>query len=150
MSETEDLTPELQRGLTALLDALIPRSRDGRLPGAGELGLAAVLAEQEPDLRPLVERGLAELDARAADRGAQDFASLPVETRCELLSGLSAGAAALVPALLFHTYTRYYQERRVVLALGLEHRPPYPEGFPMEPTDASLFENVRRRGRLYR
>ena len=54
----EHLTPELTRNLSAVLDELIPPSADGRLPGAGALGLASAIEEkmrEQPDLRPLGE-----------------------------------------------------------------------------------------------
>ena len=150
MNESDAFSIDDERGLTALLDTLIPESEDGRLPGAGQLGLARALAEQEPDLRPLISQGVAALDALAAQRGAASFAELPAQERGELVAAYASEGAPLIPALVFHTYTRYYQERRVVEALGLDHRPPYPEGFPMQPTDTKLFENVRQRGTLYR
>ena len=52
--------------LRALLDEVIPPSPDGRLPGAGGLGLIAHVArtvQQTPMLRPVVEYGF-------GDRGA--------------------------------------------------------------------------------
>jgi hypothetical protein len=150
MSESDTFSTDDERGLTALLDTLIPESEDGRLPGAGQLGLARALAEQEPDLRPLISQAVGALDAIAAEGGAACFAELPAQERGELVAAYASEGAPLIPALVFHTYTRYYQERRVVEALGLEHRPPYPEGFPMEPTDGSLFDAVRQRGTLYR
>lgn len=147
---TSICSPEEERGLAAILDTLIPPSEDGRLPGAGELGLARYVAERAPELRALIAAGLADLDARAGSRGAATFASLAAAERTELLAAFAAEDALLLPALVFHAYGGYYQQRAVVEALGLEHRPPYPQGFPMEPTDTSRLEGVRRRGRRFR
>jgi hypothetical protein len=52
--------------------------------------------------------------------------------------------------LMLHTFVGYYQTPRVVEALGLEARPPHPQGYAMEPNDLSLLDPVRRRPRLYR
>ena len=57
---------------------------------------------------------------------------------------LAATLAGLVVAC-------YYRDDRVMRSLGLEPRPPYPQGFEVEPGDyASLLEPVRARGRLWR
>jgi hypothetical protein len=148
------LSPGERRTLAGVLDEIIPPSADGRLPGAGELGLAdhveAVL-RRAPELRPVVARGLAALDARARGLGARDFAQLPREARVEALNGLSATEPECLPSLVFHAYTGYYQQPRVLEGLGLEPRPPHPKGHALEAGDPSLLEPVRRRGRkLYR
>ena len=44
----------------------------------------------------------------------------------------------------------YYRDDRVMKALGMELRPPFPEGFTVEEGDWTLLEPVRRRGKLYR
>ena len=44
----------------------------------------------------------------------------------------------------------YYRDDRVVLALGMEARPPYPEGFEVEEGDWSLLDPVRQRPKFYR
>jgi hypothetical protein len=149
-----DLSPGERRTLASVLDEIIPPSADGRLPGAGELGLAghleAVLG-RAPELRPVVARGLAALDEFARGRGARGFAELPREARVEALNGLAATEPQCLPSLVFHTYTGYYQQARVLAGLGLAPRPPHPEGHALEAGDPALLEPVRRRGKkLYR
>ena len=144
MSDT--LTKDQERGLAALLDTLIPPSQDGRLPGAGELGLGTELAARD-DLRPLLTGGLATLDAKA---GGDGFAALDAGARAEVLHAHADADPAFVPSLLFHLYSAYYQQPRVVAGLGFEHRPPYPQGYAMDPTDTSRLDAMRRRPPLYR
>ena len=148
--ETNDggFSEEERRTLAGVLDEIIPPSGDGRLPGAGELGLAGYVDEalrKMPDLRPMIAQGLSDLDQQARARGARDFAALPKADRLELLN-----QQALVLPLTFHTYGGYYQHPRVVAALGLEPRPPHPKGYEMEPNDLTLLDAVRRRPKLYR
>ena len=150
MSDLNVFSKDEERGLSAILDTLIPESDDGRLPAAGALGLSAYIAERAPELQPLLEKGLLALDALAEARGARCFAALSAPDRTETLTGYASEDVGLIPALVFHAYTGYYQQRRVVEAIGLEHRPPFPEGFPMEPSDTSLLEAVRQRGRMFR
>src|SRR5262245_18412336 len=114
--------------LARVLDLLIPASADGRLPAAGELGLAAYveeLAATTPGLRPLLAQGLARLDAEAAGRGAPDFATLAPDARRALFDELVQSLPAFAPTLFFVAMTGYYREPRVLAALGLEARPPF-------------------------
>jgi hypothetical protein len=142
-----------RRAIACVLDEIIPESRDGKLPGAGQLGLAAHIEATQratPELRPAIEEGLAALAAILERRGASDLGSLPAEARVDVMSELAAAAPAFIPGLVFHTYTAYYQHERVALGLGLEPRPPHPLGYPLESGDLSKLEAVRRRGRLFR
>lgn len=44
----------------------------------------------------------------------------------------------------------YYRDDRVMTALGMEARAPFPTGYEVEQGDWSLLEPVRRKGRLWR
>ncbi len=143
----EGFTPDEARLVTALLDTVIPPSDDGRLPGAGALGLVDHVVQTlraMPLLRPVVEYGLGALTERGF---AADLA--PVQ-RTALLNEFAAADQFFLPAFLFLAYSGYYQHPRVVAALGLEPRPPHPKGYPMGADDLRLLEAVRRRGRRYR
>ena len=144
------LGPETARGLAALLDELVPPSEDGQLPGAGALGLGPTLHANTPELRTVIEQGVAALDEHARSRGASDFADLAQHERSAVLNEVADEQAALVPGLVFQTYVHYYQHPRVLSGLRLEPRPPYPKGYEMEPTDLTLLDPVRERSKLYR
>jgi hypothetical protein len=139
--------------LVCVLDLLIPRSRDGRLPAAGELGVAAHVervAQRDFGLRMTVAAGVAALDELARRRGAASFASLSGPDQLTALKEQAAAQPAFLPGLIFHTYVGYYQSGRVLEGLGLAARPPFPTGHTLEPFDAALLEPARRRGKLYR
>ena len=125
--------------LTLALDEIIPPRPDGRLPGAGALGIAAdveAALQKTPPLLEMVAEGLAALDARG-------FASLP---RAERLATLGD----LPPVVILHAFSAYYRHPRIMEALGLEPRPPHPKGYDMPPNDLSLLDPVRRRGPMWR
>jgi hypothetical protein len=44
----------------------------------------------------------------------------------------------------------YYRDDRVMRSLGMEVRPPFPQGFEVERGDWSLLDPVRSRPPLYR
>lgn len=139
--------------LACVLDHVVPPSDDGRLPGAGKVGVAAVVDEalhRMPEVRGMVAQGLSALDALARSRSSRAFATLPRDQQAELLNELAASEDAFPPILLLHVYNGYYQQGPVLEALGLEPRPPHPLGYEVEANDLRLLERVRRRGRLYR
>ena len=137
--------------LVAMLDALVPRSADGRLPGAGEIGLAAGIEEQLGAMCAFTARGLDALDALARERGARAFAALSVTDRTEVLNTHAAADPGFLPGLVFQVYSAYYQHPRVLSGLGLEPRPPHPKGYALEQPDLdALLAPVRARAKLYR
>jgi len=148
---SDDTTPlrfsESQvRVLAAVLDELIPPRSDGRLPGAGALGVARAVEaalQGTPPLLGMIADGLSAL----AEKG---FADRSPAERCVLLDELASGEHAFPPMLILQTYIGYYQHPRVVVALGLEARPPHPQGYAMAPDDPTLLDPVRRRPSLWR
>jgi hypothetical protein len=141
------------RALSSVLDELIPPSDDGRMPGAGALGLVARIEDavrRSPDLEPALVHGLAALQEAARAAGASDFSSLTREQRVAALEQTATTQPAFLPGLIFHTYTAYYQHARVLEGLGLEGRPPHPLGYTLEASDPALLDPVRARPKLYR
>ena len=145
-SSENGLPPET---FSAVLDALIP-ARGSALPGAGALGLGAYVADQLGEALPMVAGALADLDARAEAAGAADFASLDAGERGELLRAVAGAHPGFLESLVFHLYAGYYHHSQVTETLGLEGRPPFPKGFPLELGDLDLLDPVRQRSRLYR
>lgn len=146
-------SPEELRVVSAVLDEIVPPRADGTLPGAGGLGLTArveMAVRQNPDLRTALSHGLEVLEERARSRQAGSFPELAREARLEVLNELASAAPAFLPALIFQTYVAYYEHPRVMEALGLEARPPYPGGYAMEAGDFSLLDPVRGRPKMYR
>ena len=144
------LSDDQRATLTSVLDHLIPASSDGRLPGAGGLGLSHYICEQAPESLPIVVQGLAALDQLADGHGASGFSALPEKVRVDVLRQMELDEPAFLPTLLFHTYVGYYQDAGVVEALGLRPGPPFPAGYEVAPTDFSILDPVRRRPKLYR
>jgi len=133
--------------LAAVLDTLVPPSADGRMPGAGAIGLASGVSERLGPGAPLIESGLAALDGKA---GAAGFAALAPEARAEVLRAYETEQPGFVQLLCFQTYTLYYQTAEAVEGLGLDPRPLFPRGFDLEQGDLSLLDGVRERTRLFR
>ena len=147
------LSPEQLRALAALLDVLVPPDAERGMPGAGELGVADALEEnlrQRPELAPGLEEGLARLDRLAGQRAGCAFAQLEAAGRRAVLDETTRELPAFLGLVLLQSYLAYYRHPRVLEALGLEARPPYPKGHAVPPTDFSLLDPVRRRAPFYR
>src|SRR5260221_402190 len=62
-TKVQGLSDDGRRVLASVLDEIIPARDDGKLAGAGELGLAAVIEEtlrHLPDLNSMIQEALAE------------------------------------------------------------------------------------------
>jgi len=151
MSSGAQLTDAQRAALTAVLDAIIPQSADGRMPGAGELGLARGIEQQLGAMVAFTARSLDALDALARERGASGFAALAAADRGDALNAHAAGDPGFLPGLIFQTYSAYYQHPRAQEGIGLEPRPPHPKGYALEQPDLdSLLAPVRARAKVYR
>jgi Gluconate 2-dehydrogenase subunit 3 len=147
------LNDDQRRALAPVLDGFIPRSTDGVLPGAGELGIAGDLDEtlqRTPEMHAMVVAALAALDRLAERRGAARFTALSAEQQAEALTELSCTEHAFPPMLMLYTFGCYYKHPRVLGHYGLEAGAPHPKGYEVAPTDLALLEPVKQRGAIYR
>jgi hypothetical protein len=139
--------------LTLVLDELIPSRPDGLLPGAGTLGVGAVVehaAAGTPELAQLLTHGLAALDDAARRSGASGFAALSPPARVLALREIEQADPMFLSTLVTLAYVGYYSAEPVVAALKGSARPPHPLGYELEPDDPSMLDAVRARGRIYR
>lgn len=148
--KSKGLSAPQMSNFASVLDVLIPASEDGALPAAGEIGLGETICQRAEELLPVLAPALEALAARVAASKAEDFASIPAAEKRPMLEAVAAEHPAFLPALLFQTFSNYYQHPRVLEGLGLEARPPHPLGYELEAGDLDLLEPVRRRGALYR
>jgi len=132
--------------LDAFLDTLIPPGE--RMPGAGSLGLGAAIRQQVEGnavLKAPLAAALSALHASALTRDPAGLPALDAGARHELVKAMMAQHPVL-GMFPFVLYIAYYQHPRVREALGQRSGPPFPEGYAIEPTDASLLAKLRRRG----
>ena len=122
--------------LSLVLDELIPTTSDGRLPGAGTLGVGAVVEHAvagTPELGQMLAQGFAALEGLAQRRSPDGFGALSRSARVETLRDLEKAAPMFV-----------------LTALNGDARPPHPRGYEVEADDFSMLDGVRSRGVLYR
>ena len=145
------LSPSQREILTAAVDRIIPPG-DG-VPGAGEVGAAQHvegICGVSPQSRALLTSGLKAIEAASGNAHSQGFSSLSDDDRTALLKQMESQEPEFFAVLVRETYSGYYSSQAVLRAKGLPLNPPQPEGYEVEPFDASLLEGVRKRGKAYR
>jgi hypothetical protein len=140
------LTPAQRDDLRSVAAMIIPASSEYEVPGADDPKIQAdILATLGRDtglvraaldhLARLAGKPLADLDPARREAVAKEFRS----------SG-GAAAATLIRVVL----QCYYRDDRVLRSLGLELRPPFPLGYPLEQGDWTLLDPVKARPSMWR
>lgn len=142
---TPNLSPNARRSLRSLVAQMIPASAQHAVPGADDDDIFAdILASLQPQIKAAVD-GIALLDKLAdgsfADLAPGDQAAVAEQFRKNRTPGLTA--------IVNTTLQCYYRDERVMRSLGIEARPPFPEGYKLEQGDWSLLDPVRARTKIY-
>ena len=141
MSDEKALTPAQRDDLRTVAAMIIPASDEYKVPGADDAAVQAdILATLGRDtamvstaldhLARLAGKPLAALDQAKREAVAKEFRATG-----------GAPAAALTRVVL----QCYYRDDRVLRSLGLELRPPFPQGYVLEQGDWSLLDPVKKR-----
>jgi len=141
-----DLSAEQTRDLRTLAGTIIPPSEVYGVPGADDEAIFAdivrSLGRDKDDVREALAilREIASGDFAGLDQAAAEAAAM------RLLGREHPVITALGRAVL----QCYYRDDRVMHALDIEPRAPYPQGRVLEPGDWSLLDAVRGRPRMWR
>jgi hypothetical protein len=141
-----DLTPTDLRNLRRLTGLMIPAAADYGVPGADDEAIFADIVRSLGRDQSDVRKALAMLRELA---GA-DFATLGDAEAEATAMALLRRELPEITALGRAVLQCYYRDDRVVRSLGLEPRPPYPQGHVLEQGDWSLLDAVRGRPRMWR
>ncbi len=140
------LTPVQRDDLRILAGIIIPMSEEFDVPGADDPVIQAdIVATLGRDAARVREA----LDALARLAGAP-LADLDPARRQAAATALRAEGGEAVATLARVVLQCYYRDDRVVRSLGLEPRPPYPQGHVLEDGDWSLLDPVRARPPFWR
>lgn len=134
------------RELRTIAGTMVPASAERGMPGADDPAIVADIARSLGRALPLVREALAAIAARSA--GA--FGGLDRDRREAVVNDYYASGAAAAVMLGRMILAAYYRDDRVLLALGLEARPPFPKGYTVEQGDWSLLDAVRHRPPFWR
>lgn len=145
---SENMDDELERTLMALVNLIIPPSRDGKMPGAAETGFVAYV--QNENHLPWIEDSLLTIAGESHDRHDREFSALTVTEQSKLIDDLRRRLIRFFIRLTNLVMECYYQHDQVLEAIGLEARTPFPDGYSIDEGDLTLLEPVSRRVKLYR
>lgn len=139
-----------RRALTALAAMVVPASDEFGVPGADDPAIVDNILEDASRRPDQLSAALAVLEALARERHGAAFADLSDahrQTVTEAYRDAHAGHANLVANL---TMQGYYRDDRVMASIGLDPRPPHPQGYDVEQGDWSLLDPVREKAAFYR
>lgn len=140
------LTDAELRVFRRLAGFMIPASTECRVPGADDETIFADIVRSLGRDGAQVRQALNMLRELAGD----DFAALgaaAAEATAMQLLGRGGGAIASLGRAVLQCY---YRDDRVIAALGLEPRAPFPKGHSLEQGDWSLLDAVRSRPQMWR
>jgi hypothetical protein len=135
------LSDDQCRTLHCLAGMMIPASAEYGVPSAADDAIFADILRSFGRDEPHVLAVLQELEG---------FADLnPAQREAKAAQLRERGGDALL-GLSRVILQCYYRDDRVMRALGMEARPPFPKGHEVEQGDWSLLDPVRMRPKLYR
>ena len=134
VSTNHPFSEQQQSLLAALLDALIPASRDGTMPSAADVDFKVYLRTQAADFVAELTSILGQLDPA--------FPDLSLKQRCEQLTELGANEPQAFQNLLSRVYDCYYQDDRVRREIGVVTGAVFPQGNRIIPGDLALLDPV--------
>ena len=138
VSADHPLNEQQQSLLAALLDALIPASKDGTMPSAADVDFKCYLRTQAADFVAELTSILGQLDPA--------FPGLSLKQRCEQLTEFSANEPQAFQNLLSRVYDCYYQDDRVRSEIGVVTGAVFPQGNRIIPGDLALLDPVIENG----
>ena len=146
----EHLTIDQQRTFNAVLDMIIPEDRERNKPSAADIDVFAWIRDHAASYIDELKRELDAINAESTQVHRKTFHALEHPLKVRLLDVSRARSPRLFRELASWTVTAYYQDDRVMEAIGLPARPPFPLGYEIQSGDLSLLGPVRARGKLYR
>ena len=147
MNDTKQIFSPAQRSLLAgVINLIIPPN--DKMPGAGDLGIAAFIEETaaaSPSLTRLFNQGLAQIAVAAGQDSSSGFEGLPDTAKDDVLRSIEAANPAFFDQLVLQTYNGYYTNPQVFERLGYETPKLAQPGAHPGLLDVSLLDQQRNR-----
>ena len=134
------------RDLRDIAGTMIPESPEHGVPGADDPAILDDIANSLGRDLALVREALAAIAAKSGSA----FARMDRERREALINDYYSTGGTAAASLGRMILGAYYRDDRVLLALKLEARPPFPTGYTLEQGDWSLLDAVRKRAPFWR
>jgi len=145
---TNNLSVEEKETLQTLLTLIIPSSKDGKMPSAADVGFINYVDNNIHS--SWLQDGLLKIIEESQKKYGKIFSDLSSAEKSELIENLKRSFLKFFNRLTTETIKCYYQHDTVLDAIGIDPRPPFPNGQILEEGDLSLLEAVYLRGKIYR
>ena len=142
------MNEELERILNILLNLIIPPSHDGKMPGAADVGFLGYVHNENKLF--WIKEGLQSIAKESHNKYGREFLALSDFEQAELIESLRRQLFQYFSRLTTEVINCYYQHDDVLEALGIEARPPFPQGYHIGKWNMTLLEPVYERGKIYR
>ena len=140
------LLPREVQELRSFAAAMIPSSAEFAVPGADDEQIfAAILYAANTRASSMVAA-----IARLIELSGGSFAGLDDDSQQRVAGFFRRESPTLAWQLSLLVASHYYRDDRVMRALGMETRAPFPKGFDVEQGDWTLLEPVRCGPKRYR
>ena len=140
------LTQDQTHSLRLLAGMMIPASQEYGVPGADDpVIFDRIVAAANSDAAP-VEESLKGLDDESRACHGTEFNALNETDRLAVAQSRAPHLEVVVSLVT----QCYYSDGRVMDALGMAPRAPFPKGYEVEQGDWSLLDPVKNRPKLYR
>lgn len=144
------LSQDEQNALALLADMMIPASEQYDVPSANDEAIFAEILESAEPHQHAVSGILSALNELSQSRHSSAFNDLADSERSDVANALRASHSEPIGLLMTLVVQCYYRDGRVMRALEMEARPPFPQGYEIEKSDWALLKPVRERGKYYR
>jgi hypothetical protein len=144
----ENFNAEQERALIALLNLIIPTSEDGKMPSAANVDFFAYIHNENHF--SWIRDGLLSICEESYNKYGREFSILSSSVQTQLVSKLRRRFFRFFSSLSSLVMQCYYQHDHVLEAIGIEVRPPFPQGYLVKEGDFTLLESVYERGKVYR
>jgi hypothetical protein len=144
------LSDDARQAFHILVGLMIPASQEYGIPGADDPEIfERIMVASELD-RSLVADGLRALEDVSKALYGERFAGLDDDSKVQTAQRFAQTQAPHVSVIVSLTAQCYYSDERVMAALGMENRAPFPLGYTVEQGDWSLLDPVKKRPKFYR
>jgi hypothetical protein len=93
----------------------------------------------------MVEAGVRAIREAALSQHPNGLSALTPEAGAKLIQAQASANPFFMMGVARYLYPAYYQHPQVLAGIGAPPRPPFPEGFAVEATDAGLLEKLLAR-----
>jgi hypothetical protein len=137
-----------QEMIAVIVEMMIPA--EGEMPGAADANILPVIISRLEENTEAVKMALGVINELSEGQAKDSFLALDPKNRQAVIEAFRAEQVELSQLIQLYTVAGYYQDDRVMSALGLEARPPHPGGYEVEATDWSILDPVRSKEKIYR